>query len=530
MAAGSGPAAEGMRRSGLAPAGPFWFLLALAAAIPVFADGFLSLGRAWSTPEYSHGPVIPLLSFWMFLREMRLVPPAPVPVGDRWAGTALVLLALAVGVAGAVARIPDIVTYGFILWVAGMVLACFGLRRGLVFWPSVLHLVFMLPLPNFLYWPLSIRLQLVSSEIGVAVIAALGIPVYLDGNVIDLGALKLQVAEACSGLRYLFPIMSFSWIVALLYRGPFWHRAVIFLTAAPLTVLMNSFRIGMIGVLVDRWGIGQAEGFLHAFEGWVIFLACVGLLILLASLLQRLAPEPRPIRDALDLDFTGLHRQIARFAGIVPSPALAAAALLTAATGLALHLAPERGTAPVTREPLVVFPRQIGDWAGYSQRLDPEIERVLGADDYFAAQYLAPGEAAPVDLFIAWYASQTDGSGTHSPQVCLPAGGWEVSAWQGAEVAAPGLAPFPVNRAEIRKGLERQLVWYWFEGRGRRLRGEYAAKFWALWDSVTRLRSDGALVRLVTPIAPGESLEAAEARLRRFLGPVLADLPGFVPD
>ncbi len=107
-------------------------------------------------------------------------------------------------------------------------------------------------------------------------------PVFLEGNIIDLGVYKLQVAEACSGLRYLFPILSFSYLFAILYRGPVWHKAVLLLSAAPLTVFMNSFRIGVIGVLVNQYGIEQAEGFLHFFEGWVIFIACISVLFLMA--------------------------------------------------------------------------------------------------------------------------------------------------------------------------------------------------------------------------------------------------------
>ena len=156
----------------------------------------------------------------------------------------------------------------------------------------MLHLIFMLPLPQFVYWKLSIFLQLVSSELGVWFVQLAGVPVFLEGNVIDLGVYKLQVAEACSGLRYLFPILSFSYLFAILYRGPIWHKAVLLLMAAPLTVFMNSVRIGMIGVLVNSYGIGQAEGFLHFFEGWVIFGACIGLLFLVAVALQRLTPSP----------------------------------------------------------------------------------------------------------------------------------------------------------------------------------------------------------------------------------------------
>ena len=107
-----------------------------------------------------------------------------------------------------------------------------------------------------------------------------GISVYLEGNVIDLGSYKLQVVEACSGLRYLFPLVSLSFIAAYIYHGAFWKKAIIFLSSIPITVLMNSFRIGVIGVLVEYGGPGQAEGFLHDFEGWIIFMACIAILVL----------------------------------------------------------------------------------------------------------------------------------------------------------------------------------------------------------------------------------------------------------
>ena len=90
----------------------------------------------------------------------------------------------------------------------------------------------------------------------------------------------MQVAEACNGLRYLFPLMSFGFLCAAIYVGSWWHRAIIFFSTIPVTILMNSFRIGVIGVLVENYGIEQAEGFLHYFEGWVVFMVCVGILFL----------------------------------------------------------------------------------------------------------------------------------------------------------------------------------------------------------------------------------------------------------
>ena len=86
-----------------------------------------------------------------------------------------------------------------------------------------------------------------------------GVPVYLTGNVIDLGNYKLQVVEACSGLRYLYPLLSLGFLAAYLFQAPIWQRTLVFLSAIPITIVMNSFRIGMVGLLVERWGTAQAE-------------------------------------------------------------------------------------------------------------------------------------------------------------------------------------------------------------------------------------------------------------------------------
>ncbi len=513
--------------------GMWWFLLACLAVIPVFWTGFVSLGDAWLTPEYSHGPIIPLLSGYLFLRDMRKVPTPSAPVTDRGPGLALTAIALGIAILGNLVRIPDIVTYAFILWVGGMILLAFGFRRGIIFWTGVLHLVYMLPLPQFLYWHLTIWLQLVSSELGVWFVRLMNIPVFLEGNVIDLGVYKLQVAEACSGLRYLFPILSFSYVFCVLYNGPVWHKVVILLAAAPITVFMNAFRIGMIGVLVNSYGIEHAEGFLHYFEGWVIFGACIGLLFLLAVIMQRLQRNPKPLADTLDIDFEGVGPQLARITTIPLTTALVVSTGLSVAVGGYYLAAPEREIVRVDREPFGFFPAKLGGWYSATTPLEPAIEQVLAADDYIQATFEAPGEAAPVGFFSAYYHKQTEGSGIHSPEVCLPVGGWEMFDIRQVTIdlqTETGWAPFETNRAIIQKGLSQQLVYYWFEQRGKRLTNDFNVKIVTVMDSLRVGRSDGALVRFTTPVAEGESLAQADARIQRLMALTLPELPRYLPE
>lgn len=511
--------------------GLFWFLLLIAGSVPLFWIGLVSLAQAWSTPEYSHGPLIPLISLYLFLRELRRSPLPDLDVADRWPGVLVIVAALALAVFGNLTRIPDIVTYAMIIWIGGIVLTVFGWQRGIRHQLPVFHLIFMLPLPQFLYWKLTIFLQWVSSALGVWFVSLAGVSVYLEGNVIDLGVYKLQVAEACSGLRYLFPILSFSYLFAILYRGPVWHKVVLLLSAAPLTVLMNSVRIGVIGILVDSFGIEQAEGFMHFFEGWVVFLICIAILFCMAVALQRLTRDPKPLSEAIDLDMQGFGPIALRVLGIRPSPALAAAALITTAVSAAWITQGNIEATPVDRRPFTVFPRQLDQWSGSTIRLDPEVEQVLGASDYLQADYLSAETGARVNLFVAFYNKQTEGQGIHSPEVCLPVGGWEVFSLEPhpVDMTGTGYGAFNVNRAVIQKGLSKQLVYYWFEQRGKRMTNDFKVKASVVYDSLTMGRSDGALVRFVTPIAAGETEADADARLQSFMEISLNRLPEFVP-
>ena len=147
--------------------GIFWLLAMSVAACILFSHGFAILFEAWSEPEYSHGPLIPVLSALMFLREMKAFPPQPGAKKDRWQGVLVVVFAVALAAAGKLLKIDSFEAYAIIFWVGGVILISFGWQTGKYFWPSVLHLVFMLPLPGMLYYEVSTFLQLVSSELGV---------------------------------------------------------------------------------------------------------------------------------------------------------------------------------------------------------------------------------------------------------------------------------------------------------------------------------------------------------------------------
>ena len=146
--------------------------------------------------------------------------------------------------------------------------------------------------------------------------------------------------------------------------------------------------------------------------------------------------------------------------------------------------------------------------------------------------FLIGGSGPPINLYVAWYDSQRAGRSTHSPRTCLPSGGWQVDSF--TQLTLPSARshgnPLRANRVLISLRGDRQLVYYWFSQRGRIVTNEYAVKWWLFWDSLTRNRSDGALIRLTLPLAPGEQVEAADARMAAFAAQVAPQLDPFLPD
>lgn len=498
----------------------------VAAFVALFENTFGFLYVNWQREEYSHGFLIPVVT--AFLLWQRWPEIARQPFSGSWAGVAVVMVGLALYFAGTLAAITAIDAYALVIVVGGCALAAMGWQAFRPAMGPIALLFLMNPLPAFLYNNLSSQLQLISSQLGVGFIRLFGISVFLEGNVIDLGSYKLQVVEACSGLNYLFPLLTLGVIVAFFMQGKAWMRWVLVLSTVPITILMNSFRIGVIGFLVDRFGNDQAEGFLHFFEGWVIFMACLALLIAEVWLLLRLTGDRRPLREVLVVEFPS--RRLSGGEHRLGSASLAALGVLLLAVYPAFAI-PQRVELTPARQDFTTFPMQISGWQGRRDSIEQMYLDVLQLDDYVIANYTRPG-SMPVNFYSAYYASQRTGESAHSPASCLPGGGWRIESMARhllGEVRGEDV-PLAVNRVVIQQGEMRQLVYYWFQQRGRNVTNEYLVKWFIFWDSLTRSRSDGALVRLVTPLAEGEAIAAADERLLQFAQGAVPMLSGYVPD
>jgi EpsI family protein len=205
------------------------------------------------------------------------------------------------------------------------------------------------------------------------------------------------------------------------------------------------------------------------------------------------------------------------------------AAVLISSTAILLHVPASREKFPPRLE-LASFPTQLGDWDGSDVAIDKDTLQVLGPGDFLLRVYATSEPQSPnIALFIAYFPSQRAGDTIHSPKNCLPGAGWEPVEAKRITLSVPGHRAFRANQYLIARGDSRQLVLYWYWAHDRGVASEYWAKYYLVADSIKMNRSDGALVRLSTPLLPGETADVAERRLVPFVADVVPRLQSYIP-
>ena len=203
--------------------------------------------------------------------------------------------------------------------------------------------------------------------------------------------------------------------------------------------------------------------------------------------------------------------------------------VLILAGGLAVNAWEYLGEARVERQELRAFPKQFGTWeqTGGDKQFDNETMAVLRASDYLSRDYRgADGRTA--NFYVGYYASQRDGATYHSPLNCLPGAGWVMGEPGTITISPKGKAPFVANRYVIQNGAQKDLLVYWYQGRGRSVASEYWGKIYTVVDSVSMRRSDGAMVRITTPVSSSEA--AALQAATNLAAEASTILPEFIPD
>ncbi len=497
----------------------FFFIILVLAFSPALA----SLTIYWlNSEEFGHGLLLSGLAVFTFIQRREYL--SRLQIQPAASGYLILLFSFLLYTASILADIELAKYYAFFISLSGVTYALGGfvLLRPLLFPLSLVALSF--PFPYLVTRLLTQELQLISSDIGVYFIRLMGLPVLQNGNVIDMGSFVMLVEEACSGLRYLLPLMAIGWVAAYSYRGGYVTRLLIFIVTIPITVLMNSARIAVTGLLIKYAGSEAAQGFIHDFEGWVVFLCACIFLYGVIEVITRVTKG----RLGATKHFT-LHHTHQPEVGIELLPLRRAYALLlvliVAMFSLIYSATLMRESDPINRKTFDRFPLRVGSMEYFPDLIAPEVLRVLKADDYFLGDFIG-GMHPPVNLYMAYYKRQREGSVIHSPKDCLPSAGWEIQKQQVVDLADYGMKGKAV-RAIIEQGGEQLLVLYWVNQQNINYANELAARAALLYRALVYGRTDGTLVRVYTAIEHGE--QEAEQRLVKFVSQLNGVLPVFLP-
>ena len=232
----------------------------------------------WTIPDFSHGFLVPIFAAYLVwvkrktLQDTKIVP--------TWSGIAVVALGLMVLLLGVYGAELFLTRVSLVILSAGLVLGFGGwlLLKELRF--ALLVLLLAIPIPAIAFNEITIPLQLLASKLASAMLPIFGVPVLREGNVIVLPAMKLEVAEACSGIRSLISLFTLSIFYGYFLEKSILRRAILALASIPIAIAANAVRILGTGLCVQYWDPDKAMGFFHEFSGWVMFLVSLGCLFI----------------------------------------------------------------------------------------------------------------------------------------------------------------------------------------------------------------------------------------------------------
>ncbi len=515
-------------------------LKAVAVSVAVaflYATVLAKLGRDWWTDEnYSHGLLVPFvigMIVWKEWDELKSLAKDP----SIMLGSITIISSLFLLFAGTLGAELFTTRISFVLMLTGIIVYFFGTKvLNLLAVPFAL-LLLAIPIPQIIFNRIAFPLQIWASQMAVWGIRVFEVPTVRNGNVIDIlpqgstQTISLEVVEACSGIRSLMTLVTLALILAYFTRRETrggWanlaapdllRAALLMILAVPIAVLTNAARVTGTGILTYYYGKQATESTWHDASGWIVYVVALGLLIGANYLL----------RKAFGVGEIGISDPAPHFNSTRKTASIVPVIAAIALGGVAVNWFVNRGEAEVNRKPLSELSTKLGDWSqrGSEIKFGEQVESVLRTTDYTMREYtLSNGRIA--NIYVGYYASQRSGATYHSPQNCLPGAGWVMRDPQFIDITTADGQTFTANRYIIENGIYNEVMIYWYQGRGRIEASEYNDKVNTIWDSVTRSRSDGSIVRVMTSVGTDE---ATAIKAAVDLSARLAEkLPPFVPE
>lgn len=425
---------------------------------------------------------------------------------------------------GELGSVETLIFFGLWGCLASMILTIYGYRSRELLFP-LLVLLFIIPLPPFINELITFKFKLLVSRISAEILRFFGISVLLEGNILDLGVSRLEVVDACSGLRYLMSLVLLALFMGHYFARDWWKRILLILLVFPLLVLLNGARIFMTGILTVNGHAELTHGAFHDIAGIIFFLIAGGIFYLISKTIG--TSKPVAVPGALSLG-TGapIIRPADKKNAFTPMVFLC---LLFISSGIFLHSMPKISTSP-QREKFESFPLSLGQWQGRTQVLSDEILDQLWADDYLNATYKNNETQNVMYLLIPFYEYQGTRHTAHAPQSCLLGGGFAIEKSQERAINLPDGKSITVMTMEMLKNDEKLLASYFFMERGRVITNPWLNKYYLVIDAVTKKRTDGALVRVEMTIPHNQNVVEAYRLQDDFIARIYPLLKKYIPE
>ncbi len=487
----------------------------LALYIAAYWIPLTTIVNTWmKNDDYSYGFLVPFISAYL-LWDMR-GRFTGVQIKSSWAVFPILVFFVLLSIYGILGSSGNISMPSMPLLIICFTAFYFGINITLKAILPLGFLIFMVPIPSVIERTIGVFLKSISSKLGGEIIKLFNISVNVSGNIIDLGVTQLQVVDACSGLRYLFPLFALGIIYAYFFERATWKRIFCVLATIPIAIMTNALRIGVTGILTDQYGPSVAQGFFHGFSGWVLFMVAFFFLFLIGCILAKLPPKLDKRKKS------PLPRPDSNFQNLMEGPGINASfitsvILLVIVSGLSLST--KALPAMNLKGGIKSFPLAFSDWTGQASFVDQEMIDKSGAEDAFNGSYRnIKGDA--ISLYIGYRATAflANENFFHSPTVCLPSSGWETLSTSTRVITnVPFWGQLKVTRMIVSNLGDRLLVYFWFQTKNKSSYDKNINRLDLALHAIRRDNTYDLFIRMITQIHPNEPIEASEQRMDAFV-------------
>ncbi len=501
-------------------------ILPSATFVFLFFPVLVGLVKTWNEdPNYAHGYLIPFISLYIVWKKFPVLKKIPLVRGIG--GVVVLIVGILIYLLAAIGHSFTLTRLTILIILPGVVMFALGWPLFQKVWFPLAYMVFMIPLPELLYNTISLPLKSLVTIVSVDTLQLLGVSVFREGNVIVLPNIVLEVADACSGIRSLISLIALSVIIAWFTQDKVSLRAIVALSAIPVSVFANSIRVILTGILVTVIGKKVAEGFFHEFAGLVIFLFSMMIVIGVANFIKRFDKSRHVETNTKIIKQTDMEgpaenqgKEVSRRIIVVSILMFLAAVPANFFWGY---------DAPVHHylKPLADFDHEIAEWKMTSEsQLDSETLALLKPDDYLMRNY-TDGERI-VTLYIGFHNSRTSSGRIHSPKHCLPSSGWKKVNEKVKSVGISGDLVYPEYvEAVYEKNLEKAVFSYWYQVGDRHIVQEYALGIAAIREILSGRSGFTAFVRISTS-TKNTSTEESSLTNEKFMKTLLPRLNSFL--